>query len=248
MAGHSKFANIKHRKAAQDAKRGKIFTKLIREIVVASKMGGPDPDNNPRLRDAVSKSLSANMKRDTVEKAIKRGAGAGEGENYNEVRYEGYGIAGVAVMVDCLTDNINRTVSEVRNAFSKSAGNLGTDGSVSYLFTKVGTLTYPAGSDEDVIMEAALEAGAEDVETSEDGSINVTTTPESFTTVKEAMFAAGLETDMAEVTMHPSTSVELNLEQAEKIMRLIDRLEDLDDVQNVYTNADFSDEVMQQLA
>jgi len=179
MAGHSKFANIKHRKAAQDAKRGKIFTKLIREIVVASKMGGPDPDNNPRLRDAVSKSLSANMKRDTVEKAIKRGAGAGEGENYNEVRYEGYGIAGVAVMVDCLTDNINRTVSEVRNAFSKSAGNLGTDGSVSYLFTKVGTLTYPAGSDEDVIMEAALEAGAEDVETSEDGSINVTTTPES---------------------------------------------------------------------
>ena len=248
MAGHSKFANIKHRKAAQDAKRGKIFTKLIREIVVASKMGGPEADNNPRLRDAVSKALSANMKRDTVEKAIKRGAGAGDGENYNEVRYEGYGVSGVAVMVDCLTDNINRTVSEVRNAFSKSGGNLGTDGSVSYLFTKIGTLTYPSGSDEYVIMEAALDAGAEDVETNDDGSINVTTKPEVFTSVKEAMFEAGLETEMAEVTMHPSTSVDLGLTQAEKIIRLIDALEDLDDVQNVYTNADFSDEVMQQLS
>lgn len=247
MAGHSKFANIKHRKAAQDAKRGKIFTKLIREIVVATKMGGADPDSNPRLRDAVSKSLSANMKRDTVEKAIKRGAGAGEGENYNEVRYEGYGTAGVAVMVDCLTDNINRTVSEVRHAFTKSGGNLGTDGSVAYLFTKIGTLTYPQGSDEDAIMEAALEAGAEDVETHDDGSIGVTTTPETFTHVKEAMLAAGFETDLAEVTMHPSTSVELELADAEKVMRLVDMLEDLDDVQNVYTNADFSEEVMQQL-
>ncbi len=247
MAGHSKFANIKHRKAAQDAKRGKIFTKLIREIVVATKMGGPDPDNNPRLRDAVSKALGANMKRDTVEKAIKRGAGAGDTENYNEVRYEGYGVAGVAVMVDCLTDNINRTVSEVRHAFSKCGGNLGTDGSVAYLFTKAGTLTYPAGSDEDAIMEAALEAGAEDVVTNDDGSIEVTTTPEAFTSVKEAMFAAGFETDMADITMNPSTSVELELEDAQKIMRLIDMLEDLDDVQNVYTNADFSEEVMQQL-
>lgn len=248
MAGHSKFANIKHRKAAQDAKRGKIFTKLIREIVVATKMGGADPDSNPRLRDAVSKALSANMKRDTVEKAIKRGAGAGEGENYNEVRYEGYGSAGVAVMVDCLTDNINRTVSEVRHAFTKSGGNLGTDGSVAYLFTKIGTLTYPEGSDEDAIMEAALDAGAEDVETNDaDGSIEVTTTPESFTSVKEAMIAAGFETDLAEVTMHPSTSVELELSDAEKVLRLVDMLEDLDDVQNVYTNADFSEEVMQQL-
>lgn len=247
MAGHSKFANIKHRKAAQDAKRGKIFTKLIREIVVATKMGGADPDSNPRLRDAVSKALSANMKRDTVEKAIKRGAGAGEGENYNEVRYEGYGSAGVAVMVDCLTDNINRTVSEVRHAFTKSGGNLGTDGSVAYLFTKIGTLTYPEGSDEDAIMEAALDTGAEDVETNDDGSIVMTTTPESFTSVKEAMMAAGFETDLAEITMHPSTSVELELSDAEKVMRLVDMLEDLDDVQNVYTNADFSDEVMQQL-
>ena len=247
MAGHSKFANIKHRKAAQDAKRGKIFTKLIREIVVATKMGGADPDSNPRLRDAVSKALSANMKRDTVEKAIKRGAGAGEGENYNEVRYEGYGPAGVAVMVDCLTDNINRTVSEVRHAFTKSGGNLGTDGSVSYLFTKMGTLSYPPASDEDIIMEAALEAGAEDVLTHDDGSIEVSTTPELFTLVKETMFGAGLETDMAEITMNPATSVELELADAEKVMRLIDMLEDLDDVQNVYTNADFSDEVMQQL-
>lgn len=248
MAGHSKFANIKHRKAAQDAKRGKIFTKLIREIVVATKMGGAEPDSNPRLRDAISKALSANMKRDTVEKAIKRGAGAGEGENYNEVRYEGYGTAGVAVMVDCLTDNINRTVSEVRHAFTKSGGNLGTDGSVAYLFTKMGTLTYPESCDEDAIMEAALEAGAEDIETNEtDGSIEVTTTPEAFTNVKEAMVAAGFETDLAEITMYPATSVELELADAEKVMRLVDMLEDLDDVQNVYTNADFSEEVMQQL-
>jgi YebC/PmpR family DNA-binding regulatory protein len=247
MAGHSKFANIKHRKAAQDAKRGKIFTKLIREIVVAAKMGGAEVENNPRLRDAVSKALGANMKRDTVDNAIKRGAGAGDTENYNEVRYEGYGPAGVAIMVDCLTDNINRTVSDVRHAFTKSGGNLGTDGSVSYLFSKTGTLTYPAGADEDEIMEAALEAGAEDVATHEDGSVEVTTLPESFTTVKEAMFEAGLETELAEITMTPSTTVDLNLEDAEKVMRLIDTLEDLDDVQNVYTNADFSEEVMAQL-
>ena len=247
MAGHSKWANIKHRKAAQDAKRGKIFTKLIREIVVAAKMGGADLDSNPRLRDAVSKALSANMKKDTVENAIKRGAGAGEGENYDEIRYEGYGPGGVAVMVDCLTDNRNRTVSEVRHAFTKAGGNLGTDGSVSYLFSKVGTLSYPADSDEDQIMEAALEAGAEDVESNDDGSIDVSTVPESLTDVKEAMITAGLVPEIAEVTMKPSTSVDLQLEDAEKVMRLVDTLEDLDDVQNVYTNADFSDEVMAQL-
>lgn len=248
MAGHSKFANIKHRKAAQDAKRGKIFTKLIREIVVATKMGGADLESNPRLRDAVSKALAANMKRDTVENAIKRAAGAGDTENYNEIRYEGYGPAGVAVMADCLTDNINRTVSDVRHAFTKSGGNLGTDGSVSYLFSKIGTLVYPAGSDEDVIMEAALEAGAEDVITNEnDGSIEVRTSSESFTNVKEIMFNAGLETEIAEITMSPSISVDLTLDEAEKVIRLIDILEDLDDVQNVYTNADISDEVMQQL-
>jgi YebC/PmpR family DNA-binding regulatory protein len=247
MAGHSKWANIKHRKAAQDAKRGKIFTKLIREIVVAAKMGGPDQDSNPRLRDAVSKALGQNMKKDTVENAIKRGAGAGEGENYDEIRYEGYGPAGVAVMVDCLTDNRNRTVSEVRHAFTKAGGNLGTDGSVSYLFTKIGMMTFSAGSDEDAIMEAAMEAGAEDIVTNDDGSIEVTTAWEEFTDVKEAMIAAGFEPEMGEITQKPSTGVDLSLEDAEKVMRLVDVLEDLDDVQNVYSNADFSEEVMAQL-
>ncbi|MCW9087939.1 MAG: YebC/PmpR family DNA-binding transcriptional regulator [Gammaproteobacteria bacterium] len=247
MAGHSKWANIKHRKAAQDAKRGKIFTKLIRELTVAARAGGPDPESNPRLRDAVTKALAANMKKDTVENAIKRGGGDLDGENYEEVRYEGYGPAGVAVMIECLTDNRNRTVAEVRHAFSKSGGNLGTDGSVAYLFSKIGLLTYPAGSDEDAIMEGALEAGAEDIATNEDGSIEVTTSPEEFNAVKEVMVAAGFAPEVAEVTMQPSTSVDLELEDAEKVLRLVDMLEDLDDVQNVYNNADFSDEVMAQL-
>jgi YebC/PmpR family DNA-binding regulatory protein len=247
MAGHSKWANIKHRKAAQDAKRGKIFTKLIRELTVAARTGGPDQDSNPRLRDAVAKALAANMKKDTVENAIKRGSGAADGDNYEEVRYEGYGPAGVAVMVECLTDNRNRTVAEVRHAFSKSGGNLGTDGSVAYLFSKIGLLTYPSGSDEDTIMEAALEAGAEDIVTNDDGSIEVTTTAEDYNNVKEAMVTAGFEPEVAEVTMQPSTRVDLQLDDAEKVMRLVDMLEDLDDVQNVYNNADFSDEVMAQL-
>lgn len=247
MAGHSKWANIKHRKAAQDAKRGKIFTKLIREITVAARTGGPDAASNPRLRDAVAKALGQNMTKDTVERAIKRGSGDADGDNYEEVRYEGYGPAGVAVMVECLTDNRNRTVAEVRHAFSKSGGNLGTDGSVAYLFSQIGMLSYPKGSDEEVILEAALEAGAEDVVTNEDGSIDVTTTPEAFNAVREAMVAAGQKPEVAEVTMQPSTSVDLELEDAEKVMRLVDMLEDLDDVQNVYNNADFSDEVMAQL-
>ena len=247
MAGHSKWANIQHRKKAQDAKRGKLFTKLIREITVAARMGGGDPDSNPRLRTAIDKGLGANMTKDTIERAIKRGSGAADGENYEEVRYEGYGPNGVAIMVDCLTDNRNRTVSEVRHAFTKAGGNLGTDGSVAYLFSKVGTLTFPAGSDEDQVMEAALEAGADDVVTNDDQTIDVQTTPESFLDVKQAMIAAGLEPEMAEVTMSPATSVDLGLEDAEKVMRLVDTLEDLDDVQNVYTNADFSDEVMAQL-
>ncbi len=247
MAGHSKWANIKHRKAAQDAKRGKIFTKLIREITVAARVGGGDADSNPRLRDAISKALAANMTKDTVERAVKRGSGATDGENYEEVRYEGYGPAGVAVMVDCLTDNRNRTVSEVRHAFTKHGGNLGTDGSVAYLFSKVGTLTYPPGSDEDTIMEQALEAGAEDVVTNDDGSIDVVTSPDDYMTVKDAMVAAGLEPAEAELTQKPATTVDLGLEDAEKVMKLVDRLEDLDDVQNVYSNADFSDEVMAQL-
>jgi YebC/PmpR family DNA-binding regulatory protein len=247
MAGHSKWANIKHRKAAQDAKRGKIFTKHIRELTVAAKMGGADPDANPRLRTAIDKALAVNMTKDTVERAIKRGAGAGEGENYDEVRYEGYGTNGVAIMVDCLTDNINRTVSEVRHAFTKAGGNLGTDGSVAYLFSKQGILSYPAGADEDAIMEAALEAGADDVTTNDDSSIDVLTTPEAFMDVKEAMIAAGHEPENAEITMQPSTTVDLNLEDAEKVLRLVDALEDLDDVQNVYSNADISEEIMAQL-
>ncbi len=247
MAGHSKWANIKHRKAAQDAKRGKIFTKHIRELTVAAKMGGADPDANPRLRTAIDKALGVNMTKDTVERAIKRGAGAGEGENYDEVRYEGYGTNGVAIMVDCLTDNINRTVSEVRHAFTKAGGNLGTDGSVSYLFSKQGILSYPAAADEDAIMEAALEAGADDVSSNDDGSIDVLTTPESFMDVKEAMIAAGHEPENAEITQQPSTTVDLNLEDAEKVLRLVDALEDLDDVQNVYSNADISEEIMAQL-
>ena len=247
MAGHSKWANIKHRKAAQDAKRGKIFTKLIREIVVAAKMGGADQDSNPRLRDVVSKALGANMKRDTVDNAIKRGAGADDNENYDEIRYEGYGPAGVAVMVECLTDNRNRTVSEVRHAFTKSGGNLGTDGSVAYLFTKLGMISYAEGADEDTIMEAALEAGADDIVSNEDGSIDVVTPWEDLVPVKEAMITAGHEPANADVVQQASTSVDLPLEDAEKVMRLIDMLEDLDDVQSVHTNADFSDEVMAQL-
>ncbi len=247
MAGHSKWANIRHRKGAQDAKRGKIFSKLIREITVAAKMGGGDPAANPRLRTAIDKALGQNMTRDTVDRAVKRGSGDTEGENYEELRYEGYGAAGVAMMVDCLTDNKNRTVSEVRHAFTKRGGNLGTDGSVSYLFIKQGIISYAAGADEDQLMETALEAGAEDVVSHDNGTIDVITTPEGFVDVKEALVAAGLEPENADITMIASTSVELGLGDAQKVMGLIDMLEDLDDVQNVYTNADFSDEVMEQL-
>ncbi len=248
MAGHSKWANIQHRKKGQDAKRGKLFTKLIREITVAARLGGGDIDANPRLRAIVDKSLRANMTRDTVERAIKRGAGDNDGDNFDEIRYEGYGPSGVAVMVDCLTDNKNRTVAEVRHAFTKAGGNLGTDGSVAYLFSKIGILSYPEGSDEDAIMEAALEAGAEDVETSDDGSIDVITTAEDFMDVKDAMVAAGFDPEVAEVTMKASTSVVLNIDDAQKVMRMVDMLEDLDDVQNVYSNAEFSDQVMEQLS
>lgn len=247
MAGHSKWANIQHRKGRQDAKRGKLFTKLIREITVSARMGGGDSSTNPRLRAAIDKALDGNMTKDTIERAVKRGAGGAEGENYEEIRYEGYGPAGVAVMVECMTDNRNRTVSEVRHAFSKSGGNLGTDGSVAYLFSKIGLLSYPAGTNEDKVMEVALEAGADDVVTNDDGSIDVTTSVESFITVKEAMVAAGLVPQMADITMKPSMTVDLELEDAEKVLRLVDMLEDLDDVQNVYSNADFSDEVMAKL-
>ncbi len=249
MAGHSKFANIKHRKAAQDKKRGKIFTKLIREITVAARGGGGgDVASNPRLRLAVDKALAANMTRDTIERAIKRGTGEGDDTNYEEIRYEGYGPAGTAIMVDCLTDNRNRTVSEVRHAFTKAGGNLGTDGSVAYMFARTGVLMYPQGSDEETIMEAALEAGADDVTTNDDGSIEVITSFEDFITVKDAMIAAGFEPEAAEVVEKAANLIDVTLDDAEKIMRLIDTLEDLDDVQDVHTNADFSDEVMAKLS
>ncbi|MGD8617635.1 MAG: YebC/PmpR family DNA-binding transcriptional regulator [Gammaproteobacteria bacterium] len=248
MAGHSKWANIQHRKNAQDAKRGKLFTKLIREITVAARAGDPDPAANPRLRLAVDKALAGNMTKDTIERAIKRGSGAMDGENFDEVRYEGYGPGGVAVMVDCMTDNRNRTVAEVRHAFTKAGGNLGTDGSVAYQFNKAGILSYPRGSDEDRIMEAALEAGAEDVLTNDDGSVDVLTEPDRFVDVRDAMMAAGLEPENAEVTMRADNTIALDLESAEKMVRMLDRLEDLDDVQNVYSNADISEEILEQLA
>lgn len=248
MAGHSKWHNIQHRKGAQDAKRGKIFTKLIREITVAAKMGGGDAAANPRLRAAVDKALGANMTRDTIDRAVKRGSGDVDGENFDEIRYEGYGPGGVAVMVDCLTDNRNRTVSEVRHAFTKHGGNLGTDGSVSYLFTKSGVLVYPAGSDEDAIMDAALEAGAEDVVADEDGVIEVLTDEASYMDVKQSMVDADLAPESSDLTQRASTMCEMDLDGAEKLMKLVDRLEDLDDVQNVYSNADISEEVMAALS
>jgi len=247
MAGHSKWANIQHRKKAQDAKRGKIFTKLIREITVAARMGGGDPDANPRLRAAIDKGLSANMTRDTIERAVKRGAGDDEGAHVDEILYEGYGPGGTAVMVECMTDNRNRTVSEVRHAFTKCGGNLGTDGSVAYLFTKIGIVSFVAGSDEDTIMEAALEAGADDIVTNDDGTIDVLIAPEDFVTVKQALVDAGLEPEDADITMKASTDSQLELKQAEQMVRLLEMLEDLDDVQNVYSNADISEEVLAQL-
>ncbi|AEB49421.1 MULTISPECIES: YebC/PmpR family DNA-binding transcriptional regulator [Aeromonas] len=242
MAGHSKWANIKHRKAAQDAKRGKIFTKLIREITTSARLGDADPANNPRLRAAVTAALTNNMTRDTINRAIQRGAGGGDGEQLETIVYEGYGPAGSAVMVECLTDNRNRTVAEVRHAFSKCGGNLGTDGSVAYLFSKKGLLTF-VGVDEDALMDAALEAGADDVVTEEDGTIEVYTTPNDFGTVLDGLEAAGFKAQSAEVTMIPSTEAELDAETAPKLMRLIDMLEDLDDVQEVYHNGSISDEV-----
>ncbi len=248
MAGHSKWANIKHRKGAQDAKRGKIFTKVIREISVAAKIGGGDPANNPSLRSAIDKALGANMKRDTIENTIKKATGTMEGIVYDDVRYEGYGPGGTAVMVDCLTDNRNRTVAEVRHAFAKAGGNLGTDGSVSYMFNKVGIISYPDSVDEDTIMEAAMEAGADDIVTHDDGSIDVMTAPDDYLSVKEAMVAAGFEPENSEVTMDAENKTELDAKGAEKMLRLIDVLEDLDDVQDVYSNAEISEEVLAQVA
>ena len=247
MAGHSKWANIKHRKAAQDAKRGKEFTKLIRELVVAAKTGGGNEADNPRLRAAVDKALGANMTRDTINRAIARGAGGDDGTVVDEITYEGYGPGGVAVLVECLSNNRNRTVSEVRHAFSKSGGKLGTDGSVAYLFEKRGQILFGNDVSEDDIVEAALEAGAEDVLTHEDGSVEVLTDWTEYMAVKEALHKAGLVAEGGEVTMVATTQAELDLPAAEKILNLVDRLENLDDVQNVYTNAEIPDEVLAQL-
>ncbi len=247
MAGHSKWANIKHRKGRQDAKRGKIFTKIIRELTVAAKSGGI-PADNPRLRLAVDKALTANMTRDTIDRAIARGAGSSEADNMVELSYEGYAPSGVAVIVEAMTDNRNRTAAEVRHAFSKCGGNLGTDGSVAYMFERKGQISYAPGVDEDALMEAALEAGADDVVAAEDGSVEVYTSFADFLAVNEALTAAGFKGDEAEVAMIPSIAAPItDLETATKVMKLIDMLEDLDDVQNVYHNAEIPDEIMEQL-
>ncbi len=245
MAGHSKWANIQHRKKAQDNKRGKLFTRLIREVMVAAKAGGSDLSSNPSLRGAVDKAKSQSVPKDAIDRAVKRGAGELDGSDYEEIRYEGYGPAGIALIVDCLTDNRNRTVAEVRHAFSKAGGNLGQDGSVAFMFSSLGVLTYAPGSDEEGIMEAALESGADDVVADEDGSIEVLTPPEDYIQVREAMTDAGFEPDDAELTQRAASNTALDVEDAEKVMRLIDALEELDDVQEVFSNADFPDELMQ---
>ncbi|HYG54927.1 MAG TPA: YebC/PmpR family DNA-binding transcriptional regulator [Burkholderiales bacterium] len=237
MAGHSKWANIKHRKAAADAKKGKVFTRVIKEITVAAKMGGGDPDSNPRLRLAMDKAREANMAKDSVQNAIKRGTGQLEGVTYEEVRYEGYGPGGAAVMLDCLTDNRTRTVAEVRHAFTKNGGNLGSDGSVAYLFKHCGQFVFAPGTSEDKVMEAALDAGAEDVLTNEDGSVEVICAPNDFTAVKAALEKAGLKAEVAEITMKPTTEAEPKGDEAQRMRALLDALESLDDVQNVYTTA-----------
>tara|TARA_R110002111_G_scaffold200122_1_gene265518 strand:- start:127 stop:870 length:744 start_codon:yes stop_codon:yes gene_type:complete len=247
MAGHSKWANIQHRKGAQDKKRGKLFTKLIREITIAARIGGGDLTANPRLRLAVDKAKAQSMPKDNIDRAIKRGSGDLDGDEYQEIRYEGYGPGGTAVMVDCMTDNRNRTVAEVRHAFSKFGGNLGADGSVGYLFNHVGLLSYPAGSDEDAIMEAAIEAGAEDVIVDNDKSIEVITEPGEFESVRDAMREAGKAPEEAELTMRATTSAELGVDEASTMIKLLEMLEDLDDVQNVYSNADIADDVLAQL-
>lgn len=247
MAGHSKWANIQHRKGRQDAKRGKLFTKLIREITVAAKLGGSDSSANPRLRAAIDNGLSNNMTKDTIDRAVKRGAGGDENSNVDEIRYEGYGPNGVAVIVDTMTDNKNRTVAEIRHAFSKFGGNLGTDGSVSYLFTKIGLISFQGKIDEDAIMEAALESGAEDIITNADNSIDVITNPDNLVDIKDVIVAAGFDPQNTEITMRASTTSELGKKSAETMIKLLDALEDIDDVQKVYSNAEIPDEILAEL-
>jgi len=242
MAGHSKWANIQHKKKAVDAKRGKVFTRINRELTVAAREGGGDPDSNPRLRLAIDKANAANMPKDNMERAIKKATGDLEGVNYEEILYEGYAPGGVAVMVECMTDNRNRTVAEVRHAFSKHGGNLGTDGSVAYLFNTLGVLNFAPGTSEDEVMEVALEAGAEDIITEDDGSIEVITSQENFREVVSAMRKAGLEPENAEITKRATTEVELDVETGQKVLTFLDVLEDLDDTQDVYSNANIPDE------
>jgi YebC/PmpR family DNA-binding regulatory protein len=242
MAGHSKWANIQHRKKAVDAKRGKIFTQINRVLSVAAREGGGDPDTNPALRLAIEKANAANMPKDNIERAIKKATGDLDGVTYEELKYEGYAPGGVAVMVECLTDNRNRTVAEVRHVFTKYGGNLGTDGSVAYLFSKIGVLNFAPGTSEDDVMEVALEAGADDVVSEQDGSIEVITSPEVYSDVSEAMKTAGLTPENSEVTMRASLEVDLDVETGEKVLRFLDALEDLDDTQDVYSNADIPEE------
>jgi len=242
VAGHSKWANIQHRKKAQDAKRGKLFTRLIKEIVVAAKAGGSDLDANASLRTAVDKAKSQSVPKDAIERAVKRGAGELDGSDYEEIRYEGYGPAGVAVIVECLSDNRNRTVAEVRHAFTKAGGNLGQSGSVAYMFNNIGVLLYSPEHDEDSVMEAAVDAGAEDIIVADDGSIEVLTTAEDYVAVKQSMTDAGLEPEDSELTMRASTNAELDLDDAQKVLRLVDLLESSDDVQDVYYNAEIPQE------
>ena len=247
MAGHSKWANIRHRKAGQDAKRGKIFTKIIRELTVAAKSGGGDVADNPSLRATIDKALAANMTRDTIERAVARGAGTAESDSLEELTYEGYGPGGTAVLVETLTDNKNRTVAEVRHAFAKLGGTLGTNGSVAYIFQRTGIISFREGSSEEKIMEVALDAGAHDIVTNEDGIIDVMTTLETFGSVQDALNGAGFKANSAEMTMLASTEADLDLSSAETLIKLIDLMEDLDDVQNVYHNANISDEIARQL-
>lgn len=247
MAGHSKWANIKHRKGRQDAKRGKIFSRLIRELTVASRLGGPVAEDNPRLRTALDKALSANMPKDTIERAIQRGSGSAEGDDLEETTFEGYGPGGVAIIVESMTDNNNRTVAEVRHAFSKAGGNLGTDGSVSYLFVKKGLIQLSNNTSLEKVLEVAIEAGAEDIEENSDQSITISTLPEDFDPVKKALIDKEIETLESEISLVPETSVSTDLETSIKIYKLLEALEDLDDTQNVHSNADFPEEVVEHL-
>ena len=247
MAGHSKWANIKHRKGRQDAKRGKIFSVLIRELTVAAKLGGPEPDDNPRLRTAVDKALSANMNKDTIERAIQRGAGGLEGENLEEVSFEGYGPGGIAIMVESMTDNNNRTVAEVRHAFTKSGGNLGTNGSVSYLFEKKGLINISDGQDPDQIMEISIEAGAEDIEINDDNSVSITSAPQEFEAIKTALIEADIAIDNSDISLVPETTVQVDMETSLKVFKLLEMLEDLDDTQSVTSNIEFAEGMLEEL-